>query len=45
MKDLEIAENVSHAYNTIENALSKKKENIRSVMLKFTMTKPVKIAI
>lgn len=44
MKNEEIADNILHAYNAIENVLSKKKENIRSVMIKFTMTKPVKIA-
>ena len=44
MKDSDIAENVIYACNAIENALSKKKENIRSIMLRFTMTKPVKLA-
>ncbi len=44
MKDEEIAENVLKAYNTVLNALSKKNENIKNVMIKFTMTKPVKIA-
>jgi large subunit ribosomal protein L1 len=43
MKDEEIAENIIHAYNMIINALPKKKENVRSVMIKFTMSKPVRI--
>lgn len=43
MTDEAIADNVEYAYNQILNALPKKKENIKSVMIKFTMTKPVKI--
>ena len=43
MKDEEISENAIHAYNQILNALPRKKENIRSVLLKFTMSKPIKL--
>jgi large subunit ribosomal protein L1 len=43
MKDEEIADNVVHAYNTILNALPRKKENIKNVLIKFTMSKPVRI--
>lgn len=45
MKDEEIAENAMIIYNSILNALPKKKESIRNVMIKFTMTKPVKLAL
>lgn len=45
MKDEEIADNALTAYNAIVNALPKKKESIRNVLIKFTMTKPVKIAL
>lgn len=43
MSDESIADNVEFAYNHILNALPKKKENIKSVMIKLTMTKPVKV--
>jgi large subunit ribosomal protein L1 len=43
MKNDEIAENISYAYNAILNALPRKKENLRSVMIKFTMSKPIRI--
>lgn len=43
MKDDEISENIIQAYNTILNALPRKKENIRSVMIKLTMSKPIKV--
>ena len=43
MKNEELAENIIAAYNSILNVLPKKKENIRSVMVKFTMGKPVKL--
>jgi large subunit ribosomal protein L1 len=45
MKDEEIIENVSTVYNAILKALSRGKENIRNLELKFTMTKPQKIKI
>ena len=43
MKDEEISENVVAAYNNIINNLPRKKENVKSVMIKFTMGKPIKI--
>ncbi|MBU3912851.1 MAG: hypothetical protein KKE50_02040 [Nanoarchaeota archaeon] len=45
MKDEDIAENAMIVYNAILNALPKQKESMRSIMLKFTMTKPVKLAL
>jgi len=45
MKDEEIADNIEAAYNAVLNALPKKKENIRNVMIKFSMTKPQKIEV
>ena len=44
MKDEQLAENIMSVYNAVLNALSKGKENIKNVELKFTMTKPVKIS-
>jgi len=38
-----IAENALTLYNAIMNALPNKKENIRSVMIKLTMSKPIKL--
>jgi len=43
MKDEDIAENIETAYNSILNVLPRKKENLKSIMIKFTMTKPVKL--
>ncbi len=43
MKDEEIAENASALYGAVLKALPKGKENIKSVEIKFTMTKPVRI--
>lgn len=43
MKDEELMENIKSVYNAIENALPKKKENIKNIMLKLTMGKPVKV--
>ncbi len=45
MKDNEIIDNVNAVYNAIVNALPKKIENIRNAMLKFTMSKPMKLEI
>jgi large subunit ribosomal protein L1 len=38
-----IAENATVIYNAILNALPNRKENLKSVMLKLTMSKPIKI--
>lgn len=43
MKDEEIAENVKMVYNKVLDSLTRKKENIRNVLIKFTMSKPIKI--
>ncbi len=43
MKDEEIAENIEKAYNSIINVLPRKKENVKNIMIKFTMGKPLKI--
>lgn len=45
MKDEDISENILSAYNTILNVLPRKKENVRSVMIKFSMSKPIKIEV
>jgi len=43
MKDEDIIENFTILYNAVVNALPKKKDNVKNVMLKFTMTKPIKL--
>ena len=43
MKDHEIAENIQTVYNAVEKALSRGKDNVKNIQIKFTMTKPVKI--
>ena len=45
MKDDEIIENVLAVYNALLKSLSKEKENIKNIEIKFTMTKPKKINI
>ena len=45
MKDEELIDNLTAVYNSIINVLPKKKDNIKNVMLKFTMTKPIKLGI
>jgi large subunit ribosomal protein L1 len=45
MKDDEISANIAAAYNSIVNALPTKKENVKSVLIKLTMSKPVKVEI
>jgi ribosomal protein L1 len=45
MKDEEIVENVMTIYNILLKTLPRNKENIKNIELKFTMTKPYKIAI
>lgn len=44
LKDEELAENVLAIFNAVYEALPRKKENLRSVLIKFTMSKPIKIA-
>ncbi len=43
MPDKELAENAAVIYNAVLAALPRKKENLKSVMLKFTMSKPIKV--
>lgn len=43
MKDDDISRNIIQAYNTILNALPREKENIKSVIIKLTMSKPIRI--
>lgn len=45
MKDEDIIENVMAVYNASVKALTKEKDNIKNIELKFTMTKPVKINV
>lgn len=45
MKEEAIAENFIYAFNAVLNALPKKKENLKNVLIKFTMTKPIKLEI
>ena len=45
MKDEEIIENIITVYNAVLKALPKDKDNIKNIEIKFTMTKPKKIAI
>ena len=43
MKDEDVIENFTTIYNAVVNALPKKKDNVKNVMLKFTMTKQIKL--
>lgn len=43
MSDEDLIKNIETAYNAIVNVLPTKKENVRSVMLKLTMEKPLKV--
>ena len=45
MKDSDIVENIHSAFNSISNELPNKKENVKSVFIKFTMSKPIKVEI
>ena len=45
MSDKELADNALSAVNAIENLLPRKRDNMKNVMLKFTMTKPVKLKV
>jgi len=45
MKEENMIQNAVLVYNTILNSLPNRKENIRSVMLKLTMSKPIKVKI
>jgi len=45
MKDEEIIENIMAVYNGLVNVLPTKKENVKNVMIKLTMSKPIKVEI
>ena len=45
MNDEQIIENIKSIYSGIVNALPTKRDNVRNVMIKFTMTKPVEVHI
>lgn len=45
MKDEELAENAEAVYNAVVNALPNKRENVKNVMIKFTMSKPIKLEL
>jgi len=44
-KDEDLAENALAVYNEVFKSLPKQKENLRSVLVKYTMTKPAKVAL
>ena len=45
MKDEDIATNIEAVFNAIKERLPKGQNNIKSVMLKLTMGRPVKIKV
>ena len=45
MSDEQIISNVETAFKEIVNLLPTKRENVRSVMIKYTMSKPIKLEI
>jgi len=45
MSDKDLADNVEHVFNAVLVALPRRKENLRSILLKFTMSKPVRIKL
>jgi len=45
MKEEDLIENLTTAYHAIVNELPNKKENVKSVMIKFAMTKPIRVEI
>ena len=45
LNDEQIVENATTIYNKILETLSKKKDNIKNVLIKFSMDKPVKVGI
>ena len=45
MSDEQITENILAVYNAVVNSLPTKKDNIRSAMIKLTMSKPIKVEI
>ena len=45
MSDEQLVENITAAYNGIVDVLPTKKDNVRSVMIKLTMGKPVRVGM
>ena len=45
MKDEDIIDNAQAVYNGIVSALPTKRENVKEVLVKFTMTKPIKVEL
>ena len=45
VSDSELEANARAVYHAVENALPKKKENVRNVMIKFTMTKAIRVEV
>jgi len=45
MKDEDIIDNIKVIYKAIENALPTKKENVKNVLVKMTMSKPVGVEL
>ena len=45
MSDENIIENIKEVYNGILNVLPSKKDNMKNVMIKLTMSKPIKVGI
>jgi len=44
-KDSDLAENAMAVYNDVFKNLPKQRENLKNVLIKFTMSKPVKVAL
>lgn len=44
-KDEDLAENAMAVYNEVYKNLPRQKENLRNILIKFTMTKPVKVEL
>ena len=45
MDDAKVIENIKYAYNAILAELPNNKENIKNVLIKLTMTKPIKVVM
>ena len=45
MTDEQLIENATAIYNGLVGVLPTKKENVKSIMLKLTMSKPIKVEI
>jgi len=45
MKDEDIIENIMVVYNALLKALTKEKDNVKNLEVKFSMTKPIKVGV